>query len=90
MNKEKKNGLDLNRRRFVQGLSSGGVLASLGLMSNNVFAAKNATHEVPVLNGPTFDMTIDSWADAVSFHSIAFTCHSIQVLAPMSNSRLLN
>ena len=59
MNKEKKNGLDLNRRRFVQGLSSGGVLASLGLMSNNVFAAKNATHEVPVLNGPTFDMTIE-------------------------------
>jgi len=59
MNKEKKNGLDLNRRRFVQGLSSGGVLASLGLMSSNVLAAKQVMQEVPVLDGPVFDMTIE-------------------------------
>ena len=59
MNNEKRNSFDLNRRRFVQGLSSGGVLASLGLISNNVLAAKQVMREVPVLNGPTFDMTIE-------------------------------
>ncbi|MEH6455506.1 MAG: copper resistance system multicopper oxidase [Cocleimonas sp.] len=59
MNNEKINGFDSNRRRFVQGLSSGGVLASLGLMSNNVLAAKQSTHEVAILDGPVFDLTIE-------------------------------
>ncbi|MGK0272267.1 MAG: FtsP/CotA-like multicopper oxidase with cupredoxin domain, partial [Cocleimonas sp.] len=59
MNNENRKGFDLKRRRFVQGLSSGGVLASLGLMSNNVLAAKQSTHEVAILDGPVFDLTIE-------------------------------
>ena len=59
MNNENSNSFDLKRRRFVQGLSSGGVLASLGLMSNNVLAAKQVMQEVQVLDGPVFDMTIE-------------------------------
>ena len=53
------NSFDPNRRRFVQGLTTGGMLASLGLISPSVLAAKPALKEVEILDGPVFDMTID-------------------------------
>ncbi len=49
---------DPNRRRFVQGLTSGGMLASLGLLSPSLASAAPAV-EIPVLEGNTFDLTID-------------------------------
>ncbi len=46
-----------SRRRFVQGLASGGVLAGMGLIPNLASTAPSV--EVPILEGPTFDLTID-------------------------------
>ncbi len=54
-------GVDMRRRRFVQGLTAGSMLASLGLLSPSLLrAAPNP--EVPVLDGPSFDLTIDEVA----------------------------
>lgn len=50
---------DPNRRRFVQGLTSGGMLASLGLLTPGLTSAA-PTVEVPILVGNTFDLTIDN------------------------------
>ncbi len=46
------------RRRFVQGLTSSGVLASLGLLSPTRLSAAPLV-DVPVLEGNTIDLTID-------------------------------
>jgi len=59
MNNKINNNFDPKRRRFVQGLTTGGMLASLGLISPSVLAAKPALKEVTILDGPVFDMTID-------------------------------
>ena len=59
MNRKIKYGFDAKRRRFVQGLTTGGMLASLGLISPSVLAAKPAMKEVNILDGPIFDLTID-------------------------------
>ncbi len=49
------------RRRFVQGLTASGMLASLGMLSPALLrAAPNP--DVPVLEGPVFDLTIDEVA----------------------------
>ncbi|MBU0656983.1 MAG: copper resistance system multicopper oxidase [Gammaproteobacteria bacterium] len=51
----------MGRRRFVQGLTTGGMLASLGLLSPGLLrAAPNP--DVAVLDGPSFDLTIDEVA----------------------------
>lgn len=53
--------LDLRRRRFVQGLTASSMLASLGLLSPSLLqAAPNS--DIPVLEGPDFDLTIDEVA----------------------------
>ena len=57
-NLKENNGLDINRRRFVQGLTTGGMLASLGLLTPNLLQAAPAV-EVPILEGSSFDLTID-------------------------------
>ena len=47
-----------SRRRFVQGLTASGMLASLGMLSPALLrAAPNP--DVPFLDGPVFDLTID-------------------------------
>lgn len=54
--------VDLARRRFVQGITTYGALASLGLMTPRVLqAAMNNTlsSDLPVLEGPNFDLTIE-------------------------------
>jgi len=43
------NSFDAKRRRFVQGLTTGGMLASLGLISPSVLAAKPAIKDVTIL-----------------------------------------
>jgi FtsP/CotA-like multicopper oxidase with cupredoxin domain len=49
------------RRRFVQGLTMGSMLASLGMLSPSLLqAAPNP--EVPALDGPNFELTIDEVA----------------------------
>jgi CopA family copper-resistance protein len=53
--------VDLGRRRFVQGLTAGSMLASLGLLSPSLLQAAPKP-EVPVLEGPNFDLTIDEVA----------------------------
>ncbi|RTZ58218.1 MAG: hypothetical protein DSZ33_06305, partial [Gammaproteobacteria bacterium] len=50
--------VDTSRRRFVQGLTASGMLASLGMLSPALLrAAPNP--DVPFLDGPVFDLTID-------------------------------
>ncbi len=50
--------IDTGRRRFVQGLSASGMLASLGMLSPALLrAAPNP--DVPILDGPIFDLSID-------------------------------
>lgn len=50
--------IDQGRRRFVQGLTASAMLGSLGLLSySSLFAAPHAN--VPVLEGPEFDLSID-------------------------------
>ena len=51
--------LDQSRRRFVQGLTTGGMLASLGMLSPSLLRAATPTQQVPVLEGSSFDLTID-------------------------------
>jgi len=46
------------RRHFVQGLTSSGMLASLGLLSPTLLSAAPLV-DVPVLEGNTIDLTID-------------------------------
>ncbi len=53
-----KNTFDPGRRHFVQGLTTAGMLASLGMLSPRLLSAAPAL-EVPVLEGNTFDLTID-------------------------------
>ena len=53
------NTVAVNRRRFVQGLTTGGMLASLGLLSPSLLSAAPAV-DVPVLEGKTFDLSIDT------------------------------
>jgi CopA family copper-resistance protein len=53
--------IDLQRRRFVQGLTTGGMLASLGLLSPRLLSAAPAV-ETLILEGDTFDLTIDEIA----------------------------
>jgi len=59
MNKNTNKIFDPNRRRFVQGLTTGGMLASLGVLSPSVLAAKPAMKEVEVLDG-TNKMSVTS------------------------------
>jgi len=51
--------INQNRRRFVQGLTTGGMLASLGMLSPGLLAAAPVMQEVAILDGPTFDLSID-------------------------------
>ncbi len=51
--------IDNNRRRFVQGLTTGSMLASLGMLSPNLLAAVPMIQEVDIIDGPVFDLTID-------------------------------
>ncbi|HPQ97453.1 MAG TPA: copper resistance system multicopper oxidase, partial [Thiolinea sp.] len=53
--------VDKGRRRFVQGLTAGSMLASLGLLSPGLLCAA-PNPEVPVLEGPVFDLTIEEVA----------------------------
>ncbi|WP_300453913.1 copper resistance system multicopper oxidase [Accumulibacter sp.] len=52
--------LDLSRRRFVQGLAAGGVLAGLSTPASRAFAqqAPTANESPPVLRGNEFDLLI--------------------------------
>ena len=53
--------VDLSRRHFVLGLTTGSMLASLGMLSPSLLqAAPNPS--VPLLDGPTFDLTLDEVA----------------------------
>ncbi len=53
--------VDLSRRHFVLGLTTGSMLASLGMLSPSLLqAAPNPN--VPLLDGPTFDLTLDEVA----------------------------
>lgn len=53
--------VNTSRRRFVQGLTAGSMLASLGMLSPSLLkAAPNPN--VPILDGPNFDLTIDELA----------------------------
>lgn len=49
----------INRRRFVQGLASGGVLAAAGLWSPRTFA-QESIGGIPVLRGREIDLSIGS------------------------------
>lgn len=54
--------VDLARRRFVQGITSFGALASLGLMMPRfAYAAADnkLSSDLPVLEGPSFELTIE-------------------------------
>ena len=52
---------NLPRRRFVQGLAAGGVIAGLGLagFTSAAPAASTALGTAPVLRGTEFDLVID-------------------------------
>lgn len=50
---------DPTRRRFVTGLTAGGMLASLGLLSPRLLAETTAGKNTPVLEGPEFNLTIE-------------------------------
>lgn len=50
--------IDPSRRRFVQGLTTGSMLASLGMLSPSLLSAAPMMQEVSILDGPVFDLTI--------------------------------
>src|SRR5258705_11495141 len=55
---EGRHGLTLSRRRFVQGLTAGGVIAALGWGAHPLFG-ETGHHAPAVLTGNHFDLTVD-------------------------------
>ena len=55
-------GINLTRRRFVQGVAMGGVFAGMGLGSRSLFAAALKHQEVQTLRGTDFNLTISEQA----------------------------
>ena len=56
---EKFHGVDLERRRFVQGLTAGGILASFGGLFPARWLEAASAEGVPVIEGKEFDLVID-------------------------------
>lgn len=60
-NKNPQDVVNVGRRRFVQGLTASSMLASLGMLSPQLLrAAPNPN--IPLLDGPDFELTIDELA----------------------------
>lgn len=71
--------IDLPRRRFVQGLAAGGVLAGLGIRPSISLAA-SLQSDVAVLQGTTFDLTIGE--QAVNFTGASRTATTVNGSLP--------
>ncbi len=83
--KTHKNCFRPERRRFVQGLTTSGMLASLGLLSPTLLSAAPSS-EVPVLEGNTIDLIIDEVT--VNFTGIPRTATAINGSIPGPTLRL--
>ncbi|WP_051301718.1 copper resistance system multicopper oxidase [Sedimenticola selenatireducens] len=61
-------GINLTRRRFVQGIAMGGVFAGMGLGSRSLLAAALKHQELQTLRGTDFNLTISE--QAVNFTGV--------------------